>query len=76
MHSWLLGFVGLALACGMAPPPEPNVLLITLDTTRRDHSSVYGYERATTPGLERLAAGGVTFELARREFWPPPPWSS
>ena len=56
-----------ALGCGApsAPPaPPPNVLLITLDTTRRDHLSVYGYERDTTPGLVRFAAEGARFERA------------
>jgi arylsulfatase A-like enzyme len=39
-------------------------VLISLDTTRRDHLSVYGYERDTTPHLARFAAGGVRFEQA------------
>jgi len=45
-------------------PGAPNVLLITLDTTRRDHCSVYGYERATTPNLSMLAEQGALFDLA------------
>jgi hypothetical protein len=39
-------------------PPEPRgdtVLFVVLDTVRADHSSVCGYERPTTPTLERLA---------------------
>jgi hypothetical protein len=39
-------------------------LLVTLDTTRVDHLSAYGYERDTTPNLSRLAADGVTFTRA------------
>ncbi len=49
------------------PPADAgavNVLLVVLDTVRADHLSVYGYERETTPRLERLAARGVTFERA------------
>jgi arylsulfatase A-like enzyme len=42
----------------------PNVLLITLDTLRADHLSSYGYERATSPNIDRLAHGGVLFEHA------------
>ena len=43
----------------------PNVLLIAMDTVRADHLSVYGYHRATSPRLERLAARGIRFDLAR-----------
>jgi arylsulfatase A-like enzyme/cytochrome c-type biogenesis protein CcmH/NrfG len=39
-----------------------NVLLITLDTTRADRIGCYGYERAETPRLDRLAAEGLLFE--------------
>jgi arylsulfatase A-like enzyme len=42
----------------------PNVLLIVLDTVRAQNLSLYGYERRTTPNLERLARGGVVFERA------------
>jgi arylsulfatase A-like enzyme len=49
-----------------SPPGDPpNVLLITLDTVRANHLSVYGYERSTTPTLERLAKEGVRFDGAR-----------
>jgi arylsulfatase A-like enzyme len=48
------------------PPAEaPNVLLIVLDTVRADHLSLYGYERATSPSLERLARRGIRFDEAR-----------
>ena len=42
----------------------PNILLITLDTTRADHLPAYGYQLGRTPNLDRLAAGGVLFERA------------
>ena len=41
-----------------------NVLLVTLDTTRPDHLGAYGYEKARTPFLDSLAAGGVRFANA------------
>ncbi len=47
-----------------APPAAPNVLLITLDTVRAQSTSLYGYDRPTTPNLERLAKKGVRFERA------------
>jgi arylsulfatase A-like enzyme len=43
----------------------PNVLLVVLDTVRADRLSLYGYERATTPNLERLARRGIRFDAAR-----------
>jgi arylsulfatase A-like enzyme len=43
---------------------RPNVLLISLDTVRRDHCSVYGYEHNTTPNLIKLAKQGALFDLA------------
>ncbi|MEN8165391.1 MAG: sulfatase-like hydrolase/transferase, partial [Acidobacteriota bacterium] len=40
-----------------------NILLISIDTLRADHVSAYGYERNTTPNLDRWAATrGVVFE--------------
>ncbi len=52
-----------------APPPPPwpavrNVIFVTIDTLRADHTSVGGYPAPTTPFLERLAARGVTFDRA------------
>jgi len=34
--------IGLTAACGGAPPPQPNLLLITIDTLRADYLSCYG----------------------------------
>ncbi|MCS6777644.1 MAG: sulfatase-like hydrolase/transferase, partial [Chthonomonadaceae bacterium] len=38
-----------------------NVILVSLDTTRADHLSCYGYFRQTSPHLDRVAAEGVLF---------------
>lgn len=65
----------LALAIGLvacapddpeprAPRRPPNVILWLVDTLRADHLSCYGYERATSPRLDALAAQGVLFEQA------------
>ena len=48
----------------------PNVLLISVDSLRRDHLSTYGYRNplapqvATTPAIDRLAKGGLRFDDA------------
>lgn len=39
-----------------------NVLLVSLDTTRADHLSCYGYARLTSPHLDRFAAEAILFE--------------
>jgi arylsulfatase A-like enzyme/Flp pilus assembly protein TadD len=38
-----------------------NLLVITLDTTRADRIGAYGYAKAQTPHLDRLAREGVMF---------------
>ncbi len=43
---------------------DTSVLLITVDTLRRDHVSVYAESRAKTPRLESLAKRGVVFDNA------------
>jgi arylsulfatase A-like enzyme len=48
-----------------AEPPRPNVLLLTIDTLRADRLSGYGYERTTSPNLDRLMRSGVRFTQAR-----------
>lgn len=40
----------------------PNVLHISIDTLRADRVGSYGYERAHTPTIDRLAREGVLFE--------------
>jgi len=42
----------------------PNLLLITLDTTRADHLGCYGHAQARTPTLDGLAQRGALFEDA------------
>lgn len=43
---------------------QPNILILILDTVRASSLSAYGYERPTSPNLERLARDGVTFDRA------------
>jgi arylsulfatase A-like enzyme/predicted negative regulator of RcsB-dependent stress response len=54
--------VGLGLWMRRSPPP--NIVFITLDTTRADRLGCYGYEKAETPHLDALARRGTLFERA------------
>ncbi|MBC2713695.1 MAG: sulfatase-like hydrolase/transferase [Desulfobacteraceae bacterium] len=43
---------------------KPNIILISMDATRWDHLSCYGYRRNTTPNIDRLASQGVIYQQA------------
>jgi len=43
---------------------RPNIFLILIDTLRPDHLGCYGYERPTSPNIDKLAAEGIRFENA------------
>src|SRR5450755_824239 len=45
-------------------PPHPNVVLITLDTTRADRMGFLGSDRGLTPNLDALAHGATVFSRA------------
>jgi arylsulfatase A-like enzyme/Flp pilus assembly protein TadD len=42
----------------------PNILFITVDTTRADRMGFLGYQKGLTPNLDRLARQGIVFEQA------------
>ena len=52
----------LAFHCGRSPGSSLNVLVITVDTLRADRLGCYGYDRPTSPAIDRLAESGVRFE--------------
>ncbi len=41
---------------------KPNVILISIDTLRADHLGCYGYNRPTSPFIDKTASKGVLFE--------------
>ncbi len=41
-----------------------NLLVITIDTLRADHTGIYGYEKIKTPHIDRLGQKGVIFSNA------------
>jgi len=43
---------------------SPNIILYVIDAAGADLMSVYGYNRRTTPNIERIAAEGAVFEYA------------
>ena len=43
---------------------KPNVIFYIIDGAASDYMSAYGYNRRTTPNIERLAAEGALFEQA------------
>lgn len=49
-------------ACSESAPRRPNVVWVVWDTVRADHMSLYGYERATTPFLDKWAANARVYE--------------
>ncbi len=55
-----------------APAGAPNILLLIMDTARSLSMSAFGYDRPTSPAVERLAARGVRFDRA----FAPAPWTN
>lgn len=43
---------------------RPNIVLLTIDCLRADHLGCMGYERQTTPFIDKLAKDGVLFKSA------------
>jgi arylsulfatase A-like enzyme/thioredoxin-like negative regulator of GroEL len=51
-----------------APAPKregpPNIVIITMDTTRADALGIYGQARPTSPQIDRIGRDGVVFDSA------------
>ena len=59
----LLAAIGL-LGAGVPPPSPPDILLITMDTTRADAVGFSNAVDAQTPVLDELAAVGIRYRTA------------
>ncbi len=57
----LLLVLGAGAGLGCAPP-LPDLVLVTLDTTRADHLGHGGYFRDTSPHLDGLASESLVFD--------------
>jgi arylsulfatase A-like enzyme len=58
------------LLLSSSPPPRSqprNVVFILVDTLRADHLGIYGYRRATSPGLDAFARSALFFPDARSQ---------
>ncbi|MFH1620126.1 MAG: sulfatase-like hydrolase/transferase [bacterium] len=45
-------------------PGDYNVVMILMETLRRDHLNCYDYPRKTSPNIDKLAAESAVFENA------------
>lgn len=61
----------LLVACGPGPAPDadapPNIVLLLVDTLRRDHLSPYGAD-VETPTVQRLADAGQVFARVQASY--------
>ncbi|MBU0650287.1 sulfatase-like hydrolase/transferase [bacterium] len=65
--------VGISLYKYLNPPTGPNVIFLISDALRRDHLSAYGYERQTSPTIDKLAKEGIIFRNIHSDFvWTKP----
>jgi arylsulfatase A-like enzyme len=75
----LLGLIlGLA-GCARSEKPDErrdNVVVVVIDTLRRDHLATYGYGRQTAPFLDRLAREGAALEGVSPTSWTKPATAS
>ncbi|MBD3335350.1 MAG: sulfatase-like hydrolase/transferase [Candidatus Eisenbacteria bacterium] len=74
---WLLGVLAIAappIIFGLRASGQdgvrreaaegPPVIVILMDTLRRDHLECFGYPKPTSPNLNRLAADAIAFDAA------------
>jgi arylsulfatase A-like enzyme len=54
----------IAVRADAAARARPDVFIILVDALRRDHVSYFGYERPTTPNIDRLLAESAVFTAA------------
>jgi arylsulfatase A-like enzyme len=60
----LAAIAGLWWSAALRSKPPIGVVVVTLDTTRADRLSPYGFNDVSLPHLERLAREGVVFDQA------------
>jgi arylsulfatase A-like enzyme len=59
----LLTGVATLTGCGSGEPPDrPNIVFVVWDTVRADHLGLYGYQRPTTPFLDKWAQDARVYD--------------
>src|SRR5881227_4323231 len=64
MRRLLFFLLVLGIFSAFASAEAPNIIFITIDTTRADRMGFLGSKRGVTPNLDALAKQGVVFERA------------
>ena len=66
MRIWFAAALLVPVLVGpsQAQPARPNILLITLDTTRADRMGFLGSKRGLTPALDSFARSAIVFSRA------------
>ena len=54
-------------ASGSKSEKRLNIVLVLVDTLRADHLGIYGYERPTSPELDRFGRQNIVFSQARSQ---------
>jgi arylsulfatase A-like enzyme len=60
----VLTLLGGCMLCACKQAEKPDIILITLDTTRADRLGIYGNSPSPSPNLDRLAQRSVVYERA------------
>lgn len=61
----------------MSSEGKPDIIFLVIDSLRADHLGCYGYERLTSPFLDKLAEEGVKFENCyANSYWSVPSHAS
>ena len=63
-RGWVALFLYLSCVLSFAATSHPNIILITLDTTRADRMGFLGSTRGLTPNLDAVAKQGIVFSRA------------
>jgi len=71
LPAWSNPVVEAAALPGAPSGRPPNLVVVSIDTLRADHLSLYGHPRNTSPRLERWAAGAAVLKTAVA----PSPWT-
>jgi arylsulfatase A-like enzyme len=72
----LLAVVGCSHEVAAHATRPDNVVVVVIDTLRRDHLATYGYPRNTAPFLDQLAREGAAFEAITPAPWTKPATAS